>query len=178
MQILLHGPHNTKNHKIIADENYVFSLQFAKDPNIYWPIVHYYGSVYSALNEILDGKTVDSIFKNIPEFTPLPDRGNIVDEEQFVIKYGHNSCANLDWEFEFKQCSRCNLRRYSIQSCQKLDWKLYTRSNAFSILEWRIQTIRDGLDKEDFSLDQDTLKDRLNCLPFYIILVILDTVII
>ena len=134
--------------------------------------------MYSALKEILDGKTVDSIFKNIPEFTPLPDRENIVDEEQIVIKYGHNSCANLDWEFEFNQCSRCNLRRYCSQSCQKLDWKLYTRRNAFSILEWRIQTIRDGLDKEDFSLDKDTLKDRLNCLPFYIILVILDTVII
>ena len=35
--------------------------QLAKDPTTYWPIVHYYGSVYSALKEILDGKTVDRI---------------------------------------------------------------------------------------------------------------------
>ena len=58
-------------------------LQLAKDPNIYWPIVHYYGFVvfvYSALNEILDGKTVDSFYKNIPEY-PLPDRRYKVDEE-------------------------------------------------------------------------------------------------
>ena len=38
-------------------------LQLAKDPNIYWPIVHYYGSVYSALLEILEKKTVDLIYK-------------------------------------------------------------------------------------------------------------------
>ena len=69
--------------------------QLAKDPNIYWPIVLYYGSVYSALKEILDGKTVDSIYENIPKSTPLPERINIVDEEQFVIKCGHNSCVHL-----------------------------------------------------------------------------------
>ena len=102
-------------------------LQLAKDPNVYWPIVHYYGSVYSALNEILDGKTVDSIYKNIPEFTPLPERINIVDEEQFVIKCGHNSCVHLDWEFKFKQCTRCKLRRYCSPSCQKLDWKVHKK---------------------------------------------------
>jgi len=38
-------------------------LQLAKDPNIYWPIVHYYGSVYSALLEILGKQTVDLIYK-------------------------------------------------------------------------------------------------------------------
>ncbi|XP_023325202.1 uncharacterized protein LOC111698946 isoform X2 [Eurytemora carolleeae] len=102
-------------------------LQLAKDPNVYWPIVHYYGSVYSALNEILDGKTVDSIYENIPEFTPLPERINIVDEEQFVIKCGHNSCVHLDWEFKFKQCTRCKLRRYCSPSCQKLDWKVHKK---------------------------------------------------
>ena len=29
-------------------------LQLAKDQNTYWPIVHYYGSVYSVLKKILD----------------------------------------------------------------------------------------------------------------------------
>ena len=102
-------------------------LQLAKDPGIYWPIVHYYGSVYSALKEILDGKMVDSIYENIPEFTPLLERRNIVDEEQFVIKCGQNSCVHLDWEFKFKQCSRCKLRRYCSPSCQKLDWKVHKK---------------------------------------------------
>ena len=68
-------------------------LQLAKAPDIYWPIVHYYGSVYSALKEILDDKTVDRIYENIPECTSLPERRNVVDEEQFVIKCGHNSCV-------------------------------------------------------------------------------------
>ena len=102
-------------------------LQLAKDPNLYWPIVHYYGSVYSAFKEILDEKTVDSIYENFPESTPLPKRLNIVDEEQFVIKCGHNSCVHLDWEFKFKKCSRCELRRYCSPSCQKYDWKLHKK---------------------------------------------------
>ncbi|XP_023325195.1 uncharacterized protein LOC111698940 isoform X2 [Eurytemora carolleeae] len=102
-------------------------LQLAKDLTIYWPIVYYYGSVYSALKEILDGKTVDRIYENIPEFTPLPERRNIVDEEQFVIKCGHNSCVYLDWEFKFKQCTRGKLRRYCSPSCQKLDWKVHKK---------------------------------------------------
>ena len=86
-----------------------------------------YGSVYSALKEILDGKTVDRIYENIPEFTPLSERINIVDEEQFVIKCGNNSCVHLDWEFKFKNCSRCNLRRYCGPNCQKLNWKLHKK---------------------------------------------------
>ena len=102
-------------------------VQLAKDPDMYWPIVHYYGSVYSALKEILDGKMVDSIYENIPESTPLPERINIVDEKQFVIKCGHNTCVHLDWEFKFKQCTRCKLRRYCSPSCQKLDWKLHKK---------------------------------------------------
>jgi hypothetical protein len=118
-------------------------LQLAKDPSIYWPIVHYYGSVYSALKEILDGKTVDSIYENIPEFTPLPERINIVDEEQFVIKCGHTSCVHLDWEFKFKQCCRCNMRRYCSPSCQKLDWKLH-KKECF---------LRPGMENTDAEVD-------------------------
>ena len=102
-------------------------LQLAKDPDMYWPIVHYYGSVYSALKEILDGKTVDSIYENIPEFTPVPERINKVDVKQFVINCGHFPCVHLDWEFKFKQCTRCKLRRYCSPSCQKLDWKLHKK---------------------------------------------------
>ena len=102
-------------------------LQLAKDPYIYWPIIHYYGSVYSALKDILDVKIVDSIYKNIPEFTPLPERRNIVEEEKYVIKCGYCPCVHLDWKFEFKLCSRCKLRRYCSSSCQKLDWKLHKK---------------------------------------------------
>ena len=118
-------------------------LQLAKDPDIYWPIVHYYGSVYSALKEILDGKTVDSIYENIPECTSLPERRNIVDEEQLVIKCGHNSCVHLDWEFKFNQCSRCNLRRYCSPSCQKLDWKVH-KKECF---------LRPGMENTDAEVD-------------------------
>ena len=102
-------------------------LQLAKDPYIYWPIIHYYGSVYSALKDILDVKIVDSIYKNIPEFTPLPERRNIVEEEKYVIKCGYCPCVHLDWKFEFKLCSRCKLRRYCSSSCQKLDRKLHKK---------------------------------------------------
>ena len=66
---------------------------------------------------------VDSIYKNIPKFTPLPVRRNIVEEEKYVIKCGYCSCVHLDWKYEFKQCSRCKLRRYFSPSCQKLEWK-------------------------------------------------------
>ena len=53
---------------------------------------------------------------------------NIVEEEQFVIKCGHKSCVNIDWEFKFKKCSRCLLRRYcSSPSCQKLDWVIHKK---------------------------------------------------
>ena len=86
-------------------------LQVAKDPNLYWPIIYYYGSVYSALKDILDVKIVDSIYKNIPEFTPLPERRNRVDEEKYVIKCGYNPCVHLDWKYEFKKCSRCTYVR-------------------------------------------------------------------
>ena len=98
-------------------------LQLAKSPDIYWPVIHYYGSVYSALMDILDVNIVDSIYKNIPEFTPLPERRNRVDEEKYVIKCGYNPCVHLDWKYEFKKCSRCMRRRYCSRSCQELDWK-------------------------------------------------------
>ena len=102
-------------------------LQLAKDPDIYWPIIYYYGSVYSALKEILDEKTVDRIYEHIPESTPLPERRNVVDEEKYVIKCGHYPCLHLDWKFEFKLCSRCKIRRYCSPSCQKQDWRLHKK---------------------------------------------------
>ena len=102
-------------------------LQLAKTPDIYWPIIHYYGSVYSALKDILDVQIVIKIYRKNPEFTPLPERRNRVDEEKYVIKCGHDSCVHLDWKYEFKQCSRCKLRRYCSPSCQKLDWKLHKK---------------------------------------------------
>ena len=39
-------------------------LQLAKDPDFYWPIVHHFGCVYSALKDILEEKIVDSIYGN------------------------------------------------------------------------------------------------------------------
>ena len=95
-------------------------LQLAKDPNIYWPIIFYYGSVYSALKDLLDEDIAYSIYKNIPEFIDTPDRRNVdelltrenvVPEEKFVIKCGYCPCVHLDWKYEFKQCSRCLVRR-------------------------------------------------------------------
>ena len=102
-------------------------LQLAKVPDIYWPIIHYFGSVYSALKEILNVKMVDSIYKNIPESTPLPERRNRVDEEKYVIKCGHFPCVHLDWTYVFKLCSRCKLRRYCSPTSQKLDWKIHKK---------------------------------------------------
>ena len=111
-------------------------LQLAKDPNIYWPIIYYYGSVYSALKELLDEEIVDSIYKNIPEFIDIPDRRNvdellkrknIVPEEKFVIKCGYCPCIHLDWKYEFKQCSKCKLRRYCSSRCQKEDWSRHKK---------------------------------------------------
>ena len=103
-------------------------LQLAKDPNIYWNIVHYYGSVYSALKEILEPKTVKSIFENIHDCSALPKRRNeLVDKEKFALKCGNSSCLLLDWRFVFKPCSRCLLRRYCSSSCQKLDWNLHKK---------------------------------------------------
>ena len=105
-------------------------LQLAKDPNIYWPIINYFGSVYSALKELLDEEIVDCIYKNIPEFIDIPDRrnvdkllkiDNVVPEEKFVIKCGYCPCVRLDWKYKFKQCSRCMVRRYCSSRCQKQD---------------------------------------------------------
>ena len=79
----------------------LYPLQLAKEPNIYWARVHYYGSVYTALKELLDAKAVDSIYKNIPTLTPLQRRRNITTEEKYVIKCGHCPCVYIDWKYEF-----------------------------------------------------------------------------
>ncbi len=98
-------------------------MHVARDPNIYWPIIHYYGSVYAALKEILDEKTANEIYKKALPLDDDTSKEETAAEDKYVIKCGRLACLELDWKFNFRLCTRCRVRRYCSTACQKADWK-------------------------------------------------------
>lgn len=94
------------------------------DPDLYWPMVFYFGSIYSALKEVLDDETFNSVYESVPEMPIVPGFVNVA-EDNYVIKCGLPGCNNLDWNFNFKKCTRCKLRRYCSKDCQTCDWNFH-----------------------------------------------------
>ena len=71
--------------------------------------------------------------------TPLPEEFTVITEERYVLKCGYFPCVQLDWDFTFKRCVGCKLRRYCSPRCYKLDNKFHK--------EWCF--IRPGQDTEE-----------------------------
>ena len=77
--------------------------------------------------------------KDIRDSTPLPKENTVITEERYVLKCGYFPCVQLDWDFTFKRCVGCKLRRYCSPKCYKLDNKFHK--------EWCF--IRPGQDTEE-----------------------------
>jgi len=116
-----------------ADVN-VYNI--AQDPNLYWPIVWYYGSVHAALEkvggeqllrEVYSSDNVLSARKNRKDIdssltAAFPDMpGNL----RFIC--GNGDCPKFDHLESFLKCANCKNRRYCSEICQRADWKIHKK---------------------------------------------------
>ena len=106
-------------------------LRISRNPDFYWAIINYFGSIYNALLVTLGEKFTKSIYASYPpELPPVPpvvrvDMYPPDRQERLVLKCGNIHCSVLDLEFKFSRCTRCMIRRYCSKDCQVQDWKLH-----------------------------------------------------
>jgi len=105
-------------------------LKIAKNPDFYWPVIIYFGSVYSALKETAGECVAEEVYSSRrTNFIPHDDIRQTYRklfpsnrQDRTVILCGNPGCTNLDIRFCFLRCSRCKIRRYCSPDCQKKDW--------------------------------------------------------
>ena len=104
-------------------------LFLAQDPNFYWPLILFHGSIRAALEYVephVDwGERFGSAALDRPPQAPLVDgtRSGAV-----LRRCGADVCVNLEADEskgKFLLCSRCRRRRYCSSGCQKADWVLH-----------------------------------------------------
>jgi len=110
-------------------------LHLAEDPNLYWPIIWFYGSVYTALLQSCGSKVVKKIYGKLSKY-----RSNKISSGrpaiptslsafpsfaigEMRIACGNEVCPNLDHSEKFLKCTGCRVRYYCSEQCQRSDWK-------------------------------------------------------
>ena len=110
-------------------------LFIAEDPNLFWPIIWYYGSVYSALLSCCGVNIVKKLYGKLSQY-----RSNKISSGSPTIPSnlsafpsyavgetrkacGNESCPTLDHGEKFLKCAACKVRYYCAVECQRSDWK-------------------------------------------------------
>ena len=111
----------------------------AEDPNLYWPIIWYYGSVYSALMTCCGPKLVKKIYGKTSQYRSnkiltgspsFPHTDNAFPSYavgEMRMACGNESCPKLDHNEKFLKCAGCKVRYYCNEECQKADWKQHKK---------------------------------------------------
>ena len=109
---------------------YCHPWHIASMPNLYWPVIHCYGSVRQALEravpttnwDIVLGEQ-DAVDSEAFMFTPPPSDIQSVfdaaDRAQVYYKCDNPPCTQSNVSMPFKKCSNCKLARYCGPACQK-----------------------------------------------------------
>ena len=110
-------------------------LHLAEDPNLYWPIIWFYGSVYSAILACCGSKVVKKIFGKMSQYrsNKIPTGSAAIPPSlsafptfaigEMRIACGNEVCPMLDHSEKFLKCTGCKVRYYCAEECQKADWK-------------------------------------------------------
>ncbi|KAL3913708.1 MAG: hypothetical protein SGARI_000520, partial [Bacillariaceae sp.] len=103
----------------------------AQDPNLFWPLIHYHGSVRAALEYVAPHEDWDSLLggiKSPPESLPLLDEisGDSILPDDSVTKCGSDLCFKL-WlpGSSGSYCAKCQRRSYCSRQCHMNDWPLH-----------------------------------------------------
>jgi len=109
-------------------------LHVAEDPNLYWPVIWFFGSVYSALVECCAHSVVKKIFGKLSKYrsnkissgsSSLPGPSSAFPSSavgEMRMACGNESCPNLDHSEKFQKCTGCRVRYYCKPECQRADW--------------------------------------------------------
>ena len=109
-------------------------LHVAEDPNLYWPVIWFFGSVYSALVECCEPAVVKKIFGKLSKYrskkissgsSSLPGPLSAFPSSavgEMLMACGNESCPNLDHSEKFQKCTGCRVRYYCKPDCQRADW--------------------------------------------------------
>eukprot|EP00727_Mastigamoeba_balamuthi_P005483 m51a1_g1554 hypothetical protein (642) ;mRNA; r:11599-14039 len=111
-----------------ADLEYVHPLWLAQDPNIWWPLVWRFPSLWAALSESLDVELLD----DVPwELLQLPEGAETVVSTWYTdlvpgrayFKCSRDECVELEREDNpFLTCPGCMRKSYHSAACQKAHW--------------------------------------------------------
>ena len=111
-------------------------LHLAEDPNLYWPLIWYYGSLHHALLQCCGEKTVKKIYGLHPKYrsNKIPS-GNVCPasinafpcgaEGEITITCGNDSCPEVRRESAFVTCQGCQVRKYCNRECAGKDWPIH-----------------------------------------------------
>jgi hypothetical protein len=107
-------------------------LFMAQDPNLFWPVVSYFGSVREGLLAVKPGRMDAGTWfgrLDLGEEQPLPEttaaeRGQFSHDDAgaAMLMCGAEDCRVLCAKKPLL-CGRCELRGYCSEKCQRADWK-------------------------------------------------------
>ncbi|GKZ00809.1 hypothetical protein MPSEU_001032600 [Mayamaea pseudoterrestris] len=104
-------------------------LFIAQDPNFFWPLISYHGTIRAALEYVaphVDWNASLGMVKVVPEQQPL-----VEDAEPGMIlcRCGHELCFKFEAEDKIggvlHTCSGCDSRPYCSKSCLQADWPFH-----------------------------------------------------
>ena len=101
-------------------------LFLAADPNLLWPLLHFYGSVHNALRRFHPNGAA------APDTAtpPAPLAPAVADGVPAIAACGNDACRELARESDLKRCARCRARAYCSAACQRADWPAHKRECA------------------------------------------------
>jgi len=114
----------------VQDSHPADPLFVAQDPNFFWPLILYHGTVHAALEFVAPDLDWNARLGAVqPPLKRLPIvLGNTLEPGTVLSKCGNDICLNLQAGKEsggFKRCSQCERRRYCFPDCQKADRNLH-----------------------------------------------------
>ena len=113
-------------------------LHLADDPNLFWPLVWYYGSVHHAILQCCGEKTAKKVYGLHSKYLSRISKVLAADisnnntifpadtEGEVVITCGYDVCPKLRGkEDKFVTCQGCKVRKYCNRECAKEDWPIH-----------------------------------------------------
>jgi len=113
----------------------VHVYHMAQDPNLYWPIVWYYGSVHAALERVGGQQLIRDVYHSNEIKTAERNKREDIDENlaaafpempgNLGLICGNEECVKFGLLESFSKCGSCKNRRYCSEKCQRADWKIH-----------------------------------------------------
>ena len=117
----------TNHSKTCADLHPIF---IAQDQNLFWPLIWYFGSLYTVILESCGENIIKELFGKTTMSGDMqtslhPDTMQAFPESavgEMRIACGSEPCPKLDHEKKFLLCTGCRVRRYCSKECRREDW--------------------------------------------------------